>query len=194
MSISEAAFCSQHENFNETPTVIVDEAHWGLIVRGADKAASKDAVLESILKLLSIAVLFAAIAPWVYTDPALGLATGMTQMSLSAAFFVAGFGVYSHAGRGFRQEVHLDAIDAEIRFATRNSRNISTTRERIPMMHVQGCFLKPNATKSGDAQILLRLKSTNRILTLATGPEYRLLAVLDQMARIVNVSETRGRF
>ena len=71
-----------------------------------------------------------------------------------------GFGVDTYAGRGFRQEVHLGAIQGDVRFATSNSRNISNIHRRIPMTHVQSCFLKRTKSKNAPTQLHLGLRAS----------------------------------
>lgn len=194
MSVYGNGFWSQLDNTKKSGRIVVRETHWGMIIRDADAENGGDYVAEGILKILSIVVLFASVLPWAFTGTGLGDATFMTQLSLSAAFFVTGFGIYAHAGRGFRQEVHLDGIQSEVRFATRNSRNISTIRRQIPMMHVQSCFLKRTKSKKASAQLHLRLKSSNQTLLIASGEERNLVPVLEQMADLIKVTERSKRF
>ena len=194
MSVYGNGFWSQLDGAKKKERIVVRETHWGMIIRGAESDDTKDYLAEGVLRLLAVAVLFASVLPWVITESGLGDAVLMVQMSLSAAFFVTGFGIYAHAGRGFRQEVHLDGIQSEVRFATRNSRNISTIRRQIPMMHVQSCFLKRTKAKKASAELHLRLKSKGQTLLIAKGEERNLVPVLEQMADLIKVTERSQRF
>ncbi|NNJ67698.1 MAG: hypothetical protein HKP54_06625 [Boseongicola sp.] len=194
MSVYGNGFWSELDGVRGSGRVEVRETHWGLIIKDADKGANKDHISEGILKVLGVVDLFASVLPWGYTGGPLGDAAFMTQLSLSAAFIVTGFGIYTHAGRGFRQEVHLDGIQSEVRFATRNSRDISTVRRQIPMMLVQSCFLKRTKAKKASAQLHLRLKSKGPTLRIASGEERNLVPVLEQMADLIKVTERSKRF
>ncbi len=192
MSIYGNAFWSQLEGSRKDNRVTTRETHWGLIIKEGNTGANSDFVAEGILKILAIMTLFASVIPWVLPGGALSDGTLMMQMSLSAAFFVTGFGIYTHAGRGFRQEFHIDGIQSEVRFATRNSRDVTTIRRRIPMMHVQSCFLKRTKSKNTPAQLHLRLKSNNQSIPIAGGDERVLVPVLEQMADLIKVTERRN--
>ncbi|MBT8459569.1 MAG: hypothetical protein KJN60_07875 [Boseongicola sp.] len=194
MSVYGNEFWSRLDSSRKTGRVEVRETHWGMIIRDADAETGRDYIAEGIMKILAVIVLFASVIPWTFSGNGLGDAAFMTQLSLSAAFFVTGFGIYAHAGRGFRQEVHLDGIQSEVRFATRNSRNISTIRRQIPMMHVQSCFLKRTKAKKASAQLHLRLKSSGQTLMIAGGDERNLVPVLEQMADLIKVTERSKRF
>lgn len=174
--------------------IIVHETHWGMIIRDTDAGNRLDHLAEGLLKILAVAVLFASVLPRVLAGDGLGGTVVTTQMSLSAAFLATGIGIYVYAGRGFRREVHLDGIQREVRFATRNSRNISTIRRQIPMMHVQSCFLKRTKSKKAAAQLLLRLISSGQPFLIASGEEHNLVPVLEQMDDLIKVTERSKRF
>ncbi len=193
MSVYGTAFWSQLDGNPKTNPIVASETHWGLIIKNVAGGKSGGFFAEGVLKILAIVMLFGSILPWAFTSGALGQGALMTQMSLSAAFFVTGFGVYSHAGRGFRQEVHIDGIQSEVRFAARNSRDISSIRRRIPMMHVQSCFMTRTNGKTGAAQLHLRLKSSNQTLVIASGLERNLVPILKQMADLIKVTKRRSR-
>ena len=165
--------------------MIVRETHWGLVIKDAETGITCDFVAEGILKTLAVAKIFAPILPWASPEGSLGDAALMAQLSLSAAFLVIGFGVDTYAGRGFRQEVHLDAIQGDVRFATRNSRNISNIRRRIPMTHVQSCFLKRSKSKNAPTHLHLCLKSRSPSLPIAGGEERNRVPILEQMADFI---------
>ena len=104
---------------------------------------------------------------------------------MGAAFLVIGFGVYTYARPGFHQEVHLDAIQGDVHFATRNSRNISNIRRRIPMTHVQSGLLKRTKSKNAPTQLHLCLKSRGPSLPIAGGEEHNRVPILEQMADLI---------
>mgnify|MGYP001812612239 CR=1 FL=1 len=115
MSVCGDAFWSELEGARNCGHVDVRQTHWAMIIKDAEAGTNCDHIPEGVLKILDVVA-------WDYAIGPLGNAAFMTQLSLSAAFVVTGFGIYTHAGRGFRQEVHLDGLQSEVRFATRNSR------------------------------------------------------------------------
>lgn len=187
MSVYGDAFWSELEGARNCGHVEVRQTHWGMIIKDAGAGTNCDHIPEGVLKILDVVA-------WDYAIGPLGNAAFMTQLCLSAAFIVTGFGIYTHAGRGFRQEVHLDGLRSEVRFATRSSRNISKVRRKIPMMHVQSCFRKRTKAKKASAELHLRLKSNGQTLRIASGDERNLVPVLEQMADLIKVTERSRRF
>ena len=194
MSVYGIAYWLQLDRSRKTNRVVVRETRWGLVIEGAETGTTCDFVAEGILKILAVANLFAPILPWVSPEGSLGDATLMAQLSLSVAFLVIGFGVDAYAGRGFRQEVHLDAIQGDVRFATRNSRNISNIRRRIPMTHVQSGLLKRTKSKNIPTQLHLCLKSKGPSLPIASGEKHNRVSILEQMEDRLRMTERRARF
>lgn len=194
MSVYGNDFWSKMDAPKGTKHVVVRETHWGLILTVGHRSENGGFLAETILKLLAICTLFAAILPWVVQTGLISNGTLLMQMSLSAAFFVTGFGIYAHAGRGFQQEVHIDGIQSEIRFATRNSHGASSIRRRVPMRHIKSCFMKLTPSKRAPAQLHLKLKSSGQPLPIAVGEERVLVPVLEQIADFIKVTERHARY
>ena len=194
MSVYGNDFWSKLDDGHSKSPIEVRETHWGLVIADQRKLGGTGFFAETVLKLLAVCTLFASIIPWVVETSAIGIGSLMMQMSLSTAFLVTGFGIYAHAGRGFHREVHIDGIQSEVRFATRNSRGETNVRERIPMMHIVSCFMRLTTSKKTPAELLLRLKSPKKILPIARGQERVVVPVLEQIADLIKVTERNARY
>ena len=86
----------------------------------------------------------------------------------------------------------MDAIQGDVRCATRNSRNISNIRRRIPMTHVQSGLLKRTKSKNAPAQLHLCLKSKGHALPIASGEERNRVSILEQMEDLLRMTERRA--
>jgi hypothetical protein len=185
MSVYADTFWNQIDIARRSDPLNVRQTHWGFIVSDRPSTQNNGAVAEATLKVLAIALLFSSIIPWIALGGGLAAATLALKSAHTAAFFAVGLAVYWHAGRGFRQEFHVDGVRQELRLATRNSRNISTVRHRIPMSAVESCFLKRSKTSVSATKMLLRLKGRQVPLTIASGNEGDLLPILERIVELI---------
>ncbi len=185
MSVHADTFWNQLDIARKSDPLTVRQTHWGFIVSDRTSMQSNGAVAEAILKVLSIALLFSSIIPWIALGGGLAAGTLALKAAHTVAFFAVGLAVYWHAGRGFRQEIQVDRVRLEIRLATRNSRNISTVRHRIPMATVESSFLKRSKSSVSATKMLLRLKGRQVPLTIASGNERDLLPILERIVELI---------
>ncbi len=192
MTVHADAFWNQLDLGRRSDRMAVRETHWGFVLTDRPSESNDGFAAEAGLKVMSVVMLFASILPWVVAGGALAETTILAKIALSAAFFFVGFAVYFHANRGFRQEAQVDGVRQEVRFVTRNSRNISSLRRKIAMSDIESCFLNRSKGGGSNAKMLLRLKSRNQPLAVASGVERDLVPALERMADIVK-STRRGR-
>ena len=185
MSVHADTFWNQLDIARRNEPLAVRQTHWGFIVSDRTSTQNNGAVAEAILKVLAIALLFSSIIPWIALGGGLAAGTLALKSAHTVAFFAVGVAVYWHAGRGFKQEIHVDGVRQELRLATRNSRNTSTVRRRIPMATVESCFLKRSKMSVSTTKMLLRLKGRQVPLTIASGNERDLLPILERMVELV---------
>ena len=185
MSVLTDTFLSQLDLVRSDEPLAVRDTHWGFIVSDRTSKNNNGAVAEATLKLLSIALLFGSIIPWITNGGNLAGVTILLKVAHTVSFFAVGLAVYRYAGRGFQLEIHVDGVRHEIWLATRNSRNKSTVRHRIPMAAVESCFLKRSKASASTTKMLLRLKGRQLPLMIASGNERDLLPILEQLVDFV---------
>ena len=185
MSVHADIFWNQLDIARRNEPLCVRQTHWGFIVSDRTSTQNNGAVAEATLKVLAIVLLFSSIIPWIALGGGLAAGTLALKAAHTVAFFAVGLAVYWHAGRGFLQEIQVDRVRLEIRLATRNSRNISTVRHRIPMAAVESCFLKRSKSSVSATKMLLRMKSRQFPLTIASGKERDLLPILERIVELV---------
>ena len=86
MSVYVDAFWSELEGARNCGHVEVRQTHWGMIIKDAGAGTNCDHIPEGVLKILDVVA-------WDYAIGPLGNAAFMTQLCLSAAFIVTGFGI-----------------------------------------------------------------------------------------------------
>ena len=185
MTVHANTFWNQLDIARKSEPLTVRKTHWGFIVSDGTSTQNNGAFAEATLKILSIVLLFSSIIPWIAFGGGLAAGTLALKVAHTAAFFSVGLAVYWHAGRGFRQEIQVDRLKKELRLATRNSRNISTIRNRIPMVNVESCFLKRSKASAATTKMLLRMKGRQVPLTIASGNERDLLPILERMVELI---------
>ncbi len=185
MSVHADTFWNQLDIARRNDPLTTRDTHWGFIVSDRTSAQDSGAIAEATLKVLSIVLLFSSIIPWIALGGGLAAGTLTLKMAHTAAFFSVGLAVYWHAGRGFRQEIQVDVVRQEIRLSTRNSRNISTAKRRIPMAAIESCFLKRSKASVAMTKMLLRVKGRQMPLTIASGSERDLLPILERIFELV---------
>lgn len=192
MSVHADTFWTQLEFGRRKDALNVRNTHWGFIVSDSNSLRNNGAVAEATLKILSIILLFSSIIPWIAIGAELAASAFLPRIAHSASFFAVGIAVYWHAGRGFRQEIHVDSVLQELRLVTRNSRNTSFTRKRIPMKVIESCFLKRSKASAANTTMLLRLKGRQMPQTIASGNESDLLPILERLVELVKSTRRGG--
>ncbi|MGI9394139.1 MAG: hypothetical protein ACR2OY_05790 [Boseongicola sp.] len=193
MSVLTNTFWSQFDLARRNDPLAVRDTHWGFIVSDRTSMRNDGVVAEATLKILSIALLFGSIIPWITVGGDLAAVTILLKVAHSASFFTVGLAVYWYAGSGFRQEFHVDGLRQEIRLATRNSRDKSTVRHRIPMAAIESCFLKRSKASGSRTKMLLRLKGRPLPRMIASGNERDLLPILEQLVELVKSTRRTGK-
>ena len=185
MSIHTDQIQSSLDIFRKPDPLNLRETHWGYVVTEGTTKRNSGVAAEATMKVLSIVLMFGSIIPWVAIGGELAAGAIPLKIAHSVSIFAVGVAVYWHAGRGFKQEIHVDGTRQEFRLATRNSRNISTIRRRIPMAAIESCFLKRSKTSASMTKMLLRLKGRQFPLSIASGKEHDLLPILERLAEVV---------
>jgi hypothetical protein len=188
MTVHADNFWNQLDIGRRSDPLSIRETHWGLVISDAPGGTGDGHTAEAVLKVLSIGLMFCASAPWLFDTGILGSLPFAMAPAISSGFLVTGFAVYTHAGRGFRQEIQVDGAKRELRVARRNSRNISTIRRTIAMRDVESCFLKRSKSSGSNAQLFIRLKGQSQPLAVATGREGDLVPILERTIELVKTS------
>ncbi|MGI9390177.1 MAG: hypothetical protein ACR2O1_08990 [Boseongicola sp.] len=192
MSVHADTFWNQLDISRRNDPLSVRPTHWGIIVADRTSVKGNGAIAEAILKVLAVILMFSSIIPWISIGSEFATGSLTLKIAHTVSFFSVGLAVYWHAGRGFLQEFHADSIRQELRLATRNSRNISFARQRIPMAAVESCFLKRSKASMASTKMLLRLKGRQMPLTIASGNERDLLPVLEQVVELIKTTRRVG--
>ena len=189
MSFHADTFWSRIEPGDGVNRLSTRQTTWGLVISEVHAGRDWSAVAEGALKVISIAVIFSAIAIWAVPGGALGSAPLAAKLGMTASFFFVGFAAYQHAARGFNQEIHIDTSRREVRLATRNANGMSRVRRSIPMSNIESCFINRTKSRKGPSYMLLRLKGRQQPFAVAKGSEASLVPILERLAAIVKNSQ-----
>lgn len=151
-----------------------------------------DAVMEGSLKFFGLAMVLSAGALWLLPGAIIAGDVLTMKLALTAAFLATGLALFWHANRGFQYEIQIDAGRREVRIATRNSRDESRTRRRIPMRDIESCFLRRSKEPNAPARLYLRLRGSPVPVALIGGPEHALGMLHQRLSRDLRPPRARA--
>jgi len=94
MSVLTNTFWSQLDLARGNDPLSVHDTHWGFIVLDRTSKHNNGAVAEATLKILSIALLFGSIIPWITVGGELSAVLPLVKIAHTASFFAVGLAVY----------------------------------------------------------------------------------------------------
>lgn len=169
-------------------TLTVRDTLGGYVLSHRTSAIDTNLLAEAVLKFFGLLTILMSGALWLMPGALFSGDVLVMKLALTAAFLSTGAALYWHADRGFHDEVHVDTVHREIRIATRNVRDRSRTRARIPMRDVESCFLRRGG---GAAQLCLRVRGRSHPLDLVRAGEPALIRLHERLSRDIQAPRAR---
>lgn len=167
----------------------VRDTHWGFVARQEGK--SFEQTLETILKIigLSLVPVGGAMMFMVREVPLSGLL--LADVGLPIAFIVIGLALYLHASRGFRREVHVDAMNRQVRIGVANAGGTFRCHKTLAARDIDSAFLLRSRSSGRPSSLNLRLRGSPRPMLLLEGPEMALQPVFERTAEALKKPKAR---